>query len=61
MMVSLLTAEAGQAEQPPSDSIAGFEKRVLPFLQDHCFECHGEDEQKGDLELHTLDHSHPID
>jgi hypothetical protein len=32
----------------------GFERALLPLLQNHCFDCHDEDTQKGDLTLHTL-------
>ncbi len=32
----------------------GFEQQLLPFLENHCFDCHNDDTQKGDLALHTL-------
>ena len=32
----------------------GFHKNVRPFLQEHCFRCHGPDEAKGKLTLHKL-------
>ena len=32
-----------------------FKKDVLPVLQKHCFGCHGQKKQKGDLRLDTLD------
>ena len=32
-----------------------FQKEVQPLLQSHCFKCHGEKKQKGDLRLDTLD------
>ena len=32
-----------------------FKKDVLPALQKHCFGCHGQKKQKGDLRLDTLD------
>lgn len=31
-----------------------FEEKVKPILQEHCFKCHGEKKQKGDLRLDTL-------
>ena len=31
-----------------------FEQSVKPFFSDHCFKCHGEKKQKGDLRLDTL-------
>ncbi|MCP4848271.1 MAG: DUF1592 domain-containing protein, partial [Verrucomicrobiaceae bacterium] len=32
-----------------------FDEDVLPILQKHCFGCHGQKKQKGDLRLDTLD------
>ena len=31
-----------------------FEKQVRPILKKHCFKCHGEKKQKGDLRIDTL-------
>ena len=31
-----------------------FGEQVKPILQEHCFKCHGEKKQKGDLRLDTL-------
>ena len=28
-----------------------FEKRIRPVLAEHCYDCHGEDEQEGGLRL----------
>jgi mono/diheme cytochrome c family protein len=36
----------------PADA-AFFEGKVRPILEDHCFDCHGEDEQKHKLRLDT--------
>ena len=33
---------------------AGFKKRVVPFLENYCFDCHDDETQKGDLSLHDL-------
>ena len=33
---------------------AEFEKVVQPFFKEHCFRCHGEKKQKGDLRMDTL-------
>ena len=40
----------------PSWAGAAFDynQDVLPVLQTHCFQCHGEEKQKGDLRLDTL-------
>ena len=32
-----------------------FQEEVKPLLQSHCFKCHGQKKQKGDLRLDTLD------
>ena len=32
-----------------------YEERVRPFFAEHCLRCHGPDESKGMLTLHTLD------
>ena len=32
----------------------GFARHLLPLLENHCFECHGNDQKKGDLSLHNL-------
>lgn len=31
-----------------------FDDLVIPFLQEHCYQCHGEEKQKGDIRLDTL-------
>lgn len=33
---------------------AGFDQSVRPFLEEHCFRCHGPDEAKAKLTLHEL-------
>ena len=43
---------SGAALCPAADN--GFERELLPLLENHCFNCHDEDTQKGDLALHTL-------
>ena len=37
------------AEAPPS-----YEEHIKPILREHCLKCHGEDEQKADLNLSTF-------
>ena len=43
---------SGTALCPAADS--GFERELLPLLENHCFDCHDEDTQKGDLALDAL-------
>ena len=31
-----------------------FEQILTPFMEEHCFKCHGEEKQKGDIRLDTL-------
>ena len=38
---------------PPADATV-FEGKVLPILEEHCFDCHGEDTQKHKLRLDTV-------
>jgi hypothetical protein len=38
----------------PALEAVHFEKQVRPILKKHCFKCHGEKKQKGDLRLDTL-------
>ena len=33
-----------------------FSELVTPFMEQHCFKCHGEEKQKGDIRLDTLSH-----
>ncbi|WP_404309037.1 DUF1592 domain-containing protein [Neorhodopirellula lusitana] len=63
MMASFdLTAKADefrpagpQPVDPQSvDLIASFQHSVLPFLEQHCFDCHNADEQEGEFRLDNL-------
>ena len=46
-----LTAIAS-AETPPSDGVAFFDAKVLPLLQQRCYECHSHEKKiKGGLAL----------
>ena len=42
----------GAAQCPAADN--GFERALLPLLENHCLNCHDEDAQKGDLALNSL-------
>ena len=44
-----LSFEGGAAEAPP-----GYEEQIKPIFREHCLKCHGEDEQKADLNLSTF-------
>jgi cytochrome c553/mono/diheme cytochrome c family protein len=47
----LLGASSAFAEEPTSEQIEFFEKRIRPLIVTHCSECHGEGEAKGGLRL----------
>ena len=48
-------APASGVPTNPAPADAGtFEQAALPFLQTHCFRCHGEKEQKGELRIDQL-------
>lgn len=37
-----------------TDQVALFEKEILPILEDHCYGCHGDGEDKGKVTLDTF-------
>jgi mono/diheme cytochrome c family protein len=39
---------------PPSAIEVDFEKQIRPLLEDHCTDCHGEDQQKSKMRLDTV-------
>ncbi|MEO6738820.1 MAG: PSD1 and planctomycete cytochrome C domain-containing protein [Chthoniobacteraceae bacterium] len=39
---------------PTHEQVEFFEKSVRPVLADHCYKCHGEEKQKGDLRVDSL-------
>ena len=41
------------ADSEPGSEV--YEKQIRPYLAKYCFKCHGEDQQKADLRLDTLD------
>jgi hypothetical protein len=52
-VLPLVVVAALQAANGP-DAAKEFEGVVRPFLEAHCFACHGDKKQKGDLRLDTL-------
>ena len=46
------TLEAIQSPNPESEP--RFEAAVLPFLQQHCIPCHGEDKREAEFRIDTL-------
>ncbi len=51
--VSLAASTTARAEEPTSEQIEFFEKRIRPVLVTNCYECHGEGRAKGGLRLTT--------
>ena len=47
--IGLLLCIPATHAAPPSFAEAG-----VPFLEKHCYACHGKDKQKGDLALHEF-------
>lgn len=45
---------APQATNPTDEQIRFFESNIRPLLANHCYECHGEDAQEGELRLDSL-------
>lgn len=56
MHVSFLTASVAilAALQESRANSVDFEKQVRPILEDHCYDCHGEEKQKSKLRLDTV-------
>jgi cytochrome c553 len=46
---------SARADEPTSEQVEFFEKRIRPLLVEHCTECHGEGRAKGGLRLTSLD------
>lgn len=40
---------------PPSPRLDAFEQQIAPILKRICFDCHGPDEQEGNIRIDTLD------
>ncbi len=61
LAIGLLTL-AQAAPTTPSPAVPPSQKAIPPFFQEHCFECHDADTQKGNLQLDNLplDFSNPI-
>ena len=43
------SANAGEA-----DAVAEFRKNILPILEDHCYDCHGDGSNKGGIAFDEL-------
>ncbi|QDT89894.1 DUF1549 domain-containing protein [Gimesia algae] len=53
---SLLMISSSNAADLSPEAMKFFEKEVRPLLSEHCWSCHGEQEQKGALRLDTRRH-----
>lgn len=51
LFIAVSTWRAFASDAAPVQLEQGFRAKVLPFLQNHCFECHGAAKQRGDLDL----------
>lgn len=52
-ILALLCLAAGSHAFAQTDYTAEFEKKILPILEDHCYQCHGEGEDKGKVSFDT--------
>ncbi|WP_437205967.1 DUF1549 domain-containing protein [Planctomicrobium sp. SH664] len=57
LVLSLLIPVVAAGAEPPSPEQAKFfETRVRPLLAEHCFQCHGAEQSKGNLRLNSRGH-----
>jgi hypothetical protein len=54
LIATLSGADAFGDQKIPPTQLRFFETNIRPLLADHCWTCHGADEQKGDLRLDSL-------
>ncbi len=53
MFSQRIASPAGDAPASDAQGMEYFEKEIRPLLAEHCYECHGEKKQKGELRLDT--------
>ena len=53
LCVMFVAFVARAAHAAPKSDATFYESKVRPILEDHCFDCHGEDKQKNKLRLDT--------
>ena len=53
LCVMFVAFAACAAHAAPKSDATFYESKVRPILEDHCFDCHGEDKQKNKLRLDT--------
>ena len=51
--VSLVIAITLSHSAAPAQDASDVAKMIVPFVQKHCVQCHGEKKPKGDVSLHT--------
>jgi hypothetical protein len=52
--VTVLSSSALAVDPIVATGPEGFNAVVKPFLTKHCYDCHGDDEPEGDLDLSAL-------
>ena len=45
---------AAETDRPTANQLRFFETTIRPLLVDHCYECHGADEQESELRVDSL-------
>ena len=54
LTVAFATGAPLSAAEAPAFDAQNFRHKIQPLLKQHCYDCHGEDEQEGKLRLDTL-------
>ena len=54
LFAALAGATHASISRDPAARVVDFAKDVQPILEEHCFDCHGEDKQKSELRLDTV-------
>ena len=55
LLTAVMAATTSLSAAPALDQIEFFEKRIRPLLAERCYECHGEQKQKGGLRIDSRD------
>lgn len=57
LAATALAADIDASKLPPASDKKGvtFAKDIKPILEQSCFKCHGEEKQKGDLRVDTVE------
>ena len=54
-LIAVTSGPETTSSRAPVDDPVDYKKEIEPLLQKHCFKCHGDRKQKGDMQLNVLD------